>query len=131
MPAPGGPPGAAISLKFRSSRSGFRPRYGARELTSKPSILQRSNASENDSSKSPSGARKLRLERNLVVHFVAFKAGWRLARTARSRRRAAVATAVEKHHLTPEALQHNFGRIAFRSVLVGPFAGLQLAFQKH
>src|SRR3546814_1396972 len=41
----------------------------------------------------------------------------------------ATATAVEQHHFAPEALQHDLGRILVLALLVGPFAGLELAFQ--
>src|SRR5206468_837921 len=42
---------------------------------------------------------------------------------------ATAVAAVEQHQLAPEPLKHDLGRIAVVTRLVGPFAGLDLAFE--
>ena len=90
--------------------------------------------------------RRSQSERNLVVHVVALAGAGhgRLAlaraaasgRSSRNRRRcpaaarrAAAAAAVEHGQRRVEALQHDLGRVFVVAVLVGPFAGLQRAFE--
>src|SRR5262245_50221036 len=78
------------------------------------------------------------LERNLVVEVVAGAGHGGLA-LARGRAggaevgRAAVvalaAGAIQHCELRIEALQHDLGGVALLALLIGPFAGLQLAFQ--
>src|ERR1700729_506387 len=75
-----------------------------------------------------------KLERNLVIHLVALETGRGLAgagactKAAAATALTAAAASIQHGELTTEILQHHFGGIFFRSVLVGPFAGLQLAF---
>src|SRR5690242_19651958 len=65
-------------------------------------------------------------ERNLVIHLVALEAGRSLAGAAGT---AAAVTALGIQHgqLAAEILQHDLGRVFLGAVLVGPFAGLELA----
>src|SRR6185437_10879187 len=69
-------------------------------------------------------------ERDLVFHLVALKARRRVARS-HAFARTAFATTIEHHKLAAEALQHDFGRITFGALFVGPFARLQRAFEIH
>src|SRR5688572_6380142 len=78
--------------------------------------------------------RSATLERNLVIHLVALEVGRRFIGAASAAAKAALAAtaaaaAVQHHHRAVEAVEHDLGGIFFGAVLVGPFAGLQRAFQ--
>src|SRR6185369_17460694 len=73
-------------------------------------------------------------ERNLVVEIGALEAAG--AFPCPGHRRAfgpvaatVAAAAVEHHQFAPELLEHDLGRIFLRPVLVGVFAGLELALE--
>src|SRR4051812_11688668 len=73
-----------------------------------------------------------KLEGDLVIHLVALEAGRRLAgaaatAAAKSAALTAAATAIQHGQFAAEILQHHFGGIFLGAVLVGPFAGLELA----
>src|SRR4030095_8648328 len=68
------------------------------------------------------------LEGDFVIHLVTLEAGRRLARAASAAALAAAIAAIQHGQFAPEILQHHFGRIFLGTVLVGPFAGLKLAF---
>src|SRR5207237_933155 len=69
-----------------------------------------------------------RLERDLVVEFVAVKAARRaVARHTAAATTTALALAVEHLQLAAEAVQDDFGRVFLGTVFVGPFAGRKLA----
>ena len=72
------------------------------------------------------------LERYFVIHLIALEAGRGFAGAHSFAATAATFTAAAavQHHQGPvEILQHHFGGIFLGAVLVGPLAGLKLAFQ--
>src|SRR3954463_4189347 len=74
--------------------------------------------------------RAAKLERNLVIHLVALETGWSLAGAtgaATTTTAAFTAAAVQHGQFAAEILQHHFGGVFLLAVLVGPFAGLELA----
>src|SRR5215831_18796489 len=76
--------------------------------------------------------RAAKLEGNLVIHFVALETRRCLACAAPAAKAAAALTApvaaIQHGQFTTEILQHDFGGVFLRAVLVSPFAGLELAF---
>src|ERR1700738_4995715 len=93
----------------------------------------------------PSPPAQATLERDIVVHVAATPPGGGHRASRRSARRAArseittrivrskiaaatAGSAVEHGQGRVEILQHHFGRVFFHAALIGPFAGLQLAF---
>src|SRR6185437_5971566 len=86
--------------------------------------------------------RLVQSERNIIIHVAVAGAGGGDRAARRTRRStgaevasgivganpAATAAAIQHGQVRVEALQHHFGRVFFGAALVGPFAGLQLAF---
>src|SRR5580765_9074997 len=71
---------------------------------------------------------KTGLERNLVIQFVTLEAGRRFARATATTTLAAAIPAIQHGQFATEILQHHFRGVFLGAIFVGPFAGLQLAF---
>src|SRR6185312_15507603 len=69
-----------------------------------------------------------RLERYLVIHLVALETGRGLARAPSAAATLTAIAAIQHGQFAAEILQHHFGGVFLGAVLVGPFAGLKLAF---